>query len=69
MSSNNSQLHLMEGPQYVHHVGREKLAELSLISSALNFQLIKEGMMEEVSEAEVHDVPGDEYQKSAAFQA
>lgn len=69
MSSNNSQLHLMEGPQYVHHVGRKKWAELSLIASALNFQLIKEGMMEEVSEAEVPDVPGDEYQKSTAFQA
>ena len=69
MSSNNSQPHLMEGPQYVHHADREKWAELLLISLALNFQLMKEGLMEEVSEAEVHDVPGDEYQKPMAFQA
>lgn len=49
----------------MHQVDREKWAELSLISSPLNFQQMKEGMMEGVSEVEVHDVPG----KPMAFQA
>ena len=62
---NNSQPRLIEGSQYVHQVDREKWAELSLISSPLNFQQMKEGMMEGVSEVEVHDVPG----KPMAFQA
>lgn len=49
----------------MHQVDREKWAELSLISSPLNFQQMKEGMMEGVSEVEVHDVAG----KPMAFQA
>ena len=48
--------------------GEKKWAELSPVSSGLSVRLTKEGMIEEVSEVEVNDIPGDEYQKPRAFQ-
>lgn len=68
VSSDNSQPYVMGRPQSVHHIEREKWTESFSGSSALSLPLMKEGLMEEVSEVEVHVIPGDASRNTRAFQ-